>query len=203
MRMQNPFAAIGPTGVDSLVLSVLARSVGTYTNSDIMGLLPEKASREAIRQATARLVTQGVVTESRAGNLSMFILNREHVLADAILAIAKAKQAFMERLRKEISAWPMQPISVKLFGSAARDDMTDDSDIDLLVILPDAWPEDDNHIQELSSKASAWTGNDVRPLVYTESEIADAPIFRSILIDGIDVTGDRNWLRRRMRESAA
>lgn len=203
MRMQNPFAAIGPTGVDSLVLSVLARSVGTYTNSDIMGLLPEKASREAIRQSTARLVTQGVVTESRAGNLSMFNLNREHVLADAILAIAKAKQAFMERLRKEISVWPMQPISVKLFGSAARDDMTDDSDIDLLVILPDAWPEDDNHIQELSSKASAWTGNDVRPLVYTESEIADAPIFKSILIDGIDVTGDRNWLRRRMRESAA
>lgn len=97
----------------------------------------------------------------------------------------------------------MQPISVKLFGSAARNDMTDDSDIDLLVILPDAWPEGDNHIQELSSKASTWTGNDVRPLVYTESEIADAPIFKSILIDGIDVAGDGNWLRRRMRESAA
>lgn len=200
MRMQNPFAAISPTGVDSIVLSVLARSTGMYTTSDIMGLLPEKASREAVRQATARLVVQGVIIEQRAGILSMFTLNREHLLADAILAISKAKRTFIARLREEISSWPMQPVTVMLFGSAARNEMGDGSDIDLLVVVPDAWPEEENHIQQLSGRASLWTGNDVRPLVYTESEVADAPIFNSILTDGIDVAGDKNWLRKRIRK---
>lgn len=201
MRMQNPFAAISPTGVDSIVLSVLARSTGTYTISDIMGLIPEKTSRESVRQATARLATQGVVNEQRAGNLSMFTLNREHLLADAILTIATAKRTFIARLREEISAWPVQPITVKLFGSAARNEMSDNSDIDLLVVVPDTWPEGENHIQQLSSRASLWTGNDVRPLVYSESEVEDAPIFNSILTDGIDVIGDSQWLRRQIREA--
>lgn len=178
MRLQNPFAAVSPTGIDSQVLLVLARAEAHFSVSDVHRLLPEGGSLEGVRQALVRLVYQGTVNQFRVGRTSAFSLNRDHLLAPALVQIAEAKHELLRRIAEEIATWPTQPTTVKLFGSAARNEMTDDSDIDLLFVFPEgSHPQDGidpqlalEQLDDLANNIARWTGNDVRPLVYTEEK---------------------------------
>lgn len=203
MRFQNPFAVISPVGLDSQVLTVLARSDHYMTAPEIHRHLPEGGSSNGVRNALARLVEIGTVLEAFAGRISIFALNREHLLAESITQFANAKRTFIEKLAAEITDWETQPISVTMFGSAARNDMQSNSDIDLLFILSDdlATEPENTALSDLVSKASQWTGNDIRPLVYFASEVTDASVFSTILEDGIHIAGNRNWLRRKFRNA--
>lgn len=205
MRLQNPFAALSTTGIDSQVLVVLARSQQYLTIAQIRGLLPETGSLEGVRKSVNRLLEEGTVLARVIGRSAAYSLNREHLLIGPILQVADAKQELMRRLARQIAEWEVQPLTVKLFGSAARGDMTGASDIDLLVVMPDQVRHDDATAlaDDLASRASQWTGNDVHPLLYLEKEIQPASIFESILKEGIDVTGDPSWLRRQLRNRNA
>lgn len=201
MRLQNPFAALNTTGIDSQVLLVLARTEQYLTVSQVHSLLPERGSLEGIRKSLARLVAQGTVLERVTGRSAAFALNREHLLAGPILQIAAAKQELIRRLAHLISEWKVQPCTVKLFGSAARSEMREASDIDLLFVMPDEIDAEEaaELVGRLSKQVNQWTGNDVRPLMYFGAEIKPASIFESILREGIDIAGDPNWLRRQLR----
>ena len=201
LRLQNPFAGVNTTGLDSQVLLVLAGADQYLTVREIHRMLPEGGSLEGVRKAVHRLVDQGTILVMFVGRSAGYTLNREHLLAEPILQIADAKQELVRRLSREISKWEVQPLTVKLFGSAARGDMEDESDVDLLVVLPDEISFDEGFtlVDELTSRASRWTGNDVRPLLYRAEEVAAAPIFTTVLEEGIDVAGDPSWLPRRLR----
>lgn len=87
-----------------------------------------------------------------------------------------------------------------LFGSAARREMLNDSDIDLLFVVPDGSSDGlYEAITDLAVEAYRLTGNDVRPLVYEVSEVQCAPIFDSIERDGVHVFGDSHWLSRQLQ----
>lgn len=79
--------------------------------------------------------------------------------------------------------------------------MSVDSDIDVLFVMPNE--ADDATVEQLvgalAARATAWTGNDVRPLIYRAREVEPAPVFDAIVEEGIDVAGDPAWLRRRLR----
>lgn len=201
MRIQNPFAALSTTGIDSQVLVVLARSDNYLTVAQIHALLPEGGSLEGVRKSAARLVAQGTVLERVTGRSVAYALNREHLLAQPILQIASAKQELIRRLAQHVSEWDVAPLTVKLFGSAARGEMTETSDIDLLVVMPEEAGHDvaAELTDNLASSARQWTGNDVRPLFYLDSELQPSSIFDSILREGIDVAGDPAWLRKQLR----
>lgn len=205
MRLQNPFAALDSAGLDSQVLTVLAGTEEYLTIQDIHRLLPESGSREGVRKSIARLVLQGTVLERVTGRSAAFALNRDHLLATPILMIANAKQEFVSRLASEISEWAIQPVTVTLFGSAARNEMRVDSDIDLLLVMPDEADHDEALalVYRLVSTASKWTGNDVQPIVYSSSEIKAATVFDEIVRDGIHVAGERSWLRKQIRSKSA
>lgn len=205
MRLQTPFAAISTTGLDSQVLSVLAATESYLTVQQMHQLLSEGGSPQGVRKAVVRLVEQGTVLERVTGRSYAYSLNMDHLLVDAFLQIANAKRELISRMTQIISEWPIQPITVKIFGSAARNEMYSDSDIDLLFIAPDVAEEDtlEDLIAQLAAQMTLWTGNDVRPLVYRDSEVRPASIFDSILEDGIDVAGDPAWLRRRLRRNRA
>lgn len=205
MRLQNPFAAVGPTGLDSQVLTVLARTEQYLSIRQIHQLLPEQGSHQGVRICVARLVEQGVVLERGTGRSYAYALNRNHLLADAILRIANAKSDLLVRMVEVISGWSVQPLTVKIFGSAARNEMRADSDIDLLVVLPDPATEDfaEDAVHGLAAQATMWTGNDVRPLIYRSSEVRPATIFDSILKHSIDVTGDASWLRKQLNKDGS
>lgn len=201
MRLQNPFAALSTTGIDSQVLVVLSRVESYLTVAQIQELLPEGGSVEGVRKSANRLRDQGTVLERVTGRSAAYALNREHLLVGPAIQIAGAKQELLRRLSEQISGWETQPRTVKMFGSAARGDMTETSDIDLLVVMPDESDREESVelVDDLSKQVSRWTGNDTRPLLYFEQEVRPAAIFDSILTDGIDVAGDPSWLRGRVR----
>jgi len=201
MLLQNPFAAIATTGLDSGLLTVLSRVEHPLTIQEIMALMPGKGSAEGIRQSAARLREHGVVLETIAGRTKSYLLNREHLLAGPIIQISNAKVALIHRVQEMIASWDPEPLCVELFGSTARNEMRLESDIDILVVFAD--DTDEARIELLVSQLAAsiyrWTGNDARPLVYTASEVSAAPIFDSIIREGINIGGDASWLRKHLR----
>lgn len=204
MRLQNPLATISPT-LDMGVLYVLARADAEFTAPGLNALLPEGGSLAGVRKALARLVEQGIVLEKVTGRTHTYTLNIDHLLADSVKSMASAKERLSERTEQTVRAWEFRPIVVTIFGSAARNDMRTDSDIDLFIALPDAVDEllAETKIAQLAASFSAWTGNDTRPLVYRESEVAPAPIFDSIVFEGQTIYGDGRWLKRKLRGAQA
>jgi predicted nucleotidyltransferase len=205
MRLQNPFATVSTIGLDSQVLTVLARSEQYLSVRQIHQLLPEEGSPQGVRKSVVRLVEQGVIWERVTGRSFAYALNRDHLLAEAILKIANAKSELLSRMSQVISEWSIQPLTAKIFGSAARNQMRTGSDIDLFIVMPDSASDDvvEDLVRQLAAHAASWTGNDVRPIVYRSSEVRPASIFNSILEDGIDISGDSSWLRRQLRKDKA
>lgn len=200
MRLQNPFAVLSTTGIDSQVLAVLTRSERFLTVTEIHQLLPEGGSHQGVRLSVQRLSTQGIVLEQRIGRSLSYQFNRQHLLAEAVLAISRAKHTLITEIKKTIDSWAVQPLAVFLFGSAARNEMTNQSDIDLFFALETKDVDSaQNLIHELTQQLALITGNDVRPLVYAESEISETEIFRQILSDGIHISGEPNWLKKALR----
>lgn len=204
VRVQQPFTTVTPS-VDGAVLLILARADATFSVSEIHQLIGDY-SEAGVRKAVYRLVDQGIVTEHRVGRAHVYELNRSHVVADAVVAIARAWETLLERLRDRLGAFDHPPVYAAVFGSAARQEMRSDSDIDIFLVRPrrtgaenEAWKTD---IAKLSADASAWTGNDVRVLEFGEDEIdgraADVDtVLSEIARDGITVYGPTNFLRDR------
>src|SRR5262247_3692319 len=92
--------------------------------------------------------------------------NRGHLAAPHIGALANLRSDLIARTRAELDAWKAGAEYVALFGSAARDDMRADSDIDLFVVRPARIDADDDgwraQVDKLTRHVTAWTGNDTR-----------------------------------------
>ena len=206
MRLQNPFAALAPVGLDSQVLTVLSRSRDHLTADQIHRVLPEHGSLSGVRKSLDRLLRQGIISERAAGHTSGYALNQDHLLINAVLMVADAKSALTTRIRETVQQqFSFEPTLVVMFGSAARGDMSDDSDIDLLFVITDGVPEEqaEDQLSDLAHSVLTWTGNTVDLLSYREEEVISAPIFNSVIREGIEILGDMAWLRRASRRAKA
>ena len=150
-----------------------------------------------------RLVAQGVVTRERVGAADRYELNREHLAAPHIEALANLRNELLERIGAEIDAWHPTAEYTAMFGSAARGDMRVDSDIDLFVVRPNPVAPDDDRwraqVDALTRHVTAWTGNDTRVLELPADEIrrrTNAAIVREVAKDGITLSGPESYLRR-------
>lgn len=205
MRLDHPFEIITPT-LDGDVLNVLAGAEDWFSTQTINALIPQR-SDEGIRKTIKRLVTVGIVEELSAGRAHLYRLNREHLGAQPIIQLASLKQLFFSKLHSAMDLWEDKPLFAAIFGSAARDAMTAGSDIDLFLIQPDnatlsIW---DSQVDSLIAQASKWTGSDVRPLLYTESDIrqlgSTEPVLQFIAQEGIPVFGERRSMTTMMNGS--
>ena len=92
---------------------------------------------EIVDHAAAR----GLVLVEQAGRSRMCRLNRDHIAADAIVALVTLRQRMLATLTADIGGWAIEPLHASLFGSAARGDGGPDSDLDVLVVRGDDTPE--------------------------------------------------------------
>lgn len=206
MQVQKPFAVITPT-LDGDVLAVLAGAEVAFTPGQVARLVPD-ASVEGIRKVLQRLARQGLVLTQQVGRAYTYRLNRQHLAAPAVLGLAGQRATLLTRLERALEGWPIRPAYAALFGSAARGDMRDDSDIDLFVVRPDGAQPDvwEPLTDQLAEAVTRWTGNDTRVLAMTESEvqasaISGDPVLRSIVEDGLTVAGRPTWLRAMLRDA--
>ena len=202
MELQHPLAVVTPT-VDGDVLAVLARAEASFTTGQVHRVLPS-VSQQGIRNSLQRLVEQGIVLADRVGNAYAYALNRDHIAAEHVIALAHLMDAFLARLTDELSAWDPQPAYGAVFGSAARVSMTAGSDIDLLLVRPAGADEQvwDEQAQILAGRATLWTGNDVRMLVLDEEALdPNETVLRDVRSHGLTVAGTHDWLARRLRRT--
>ncbi|KUM35731.1 nucleotidyltransferase domain-containing protein [Arthrobacter sp. EpRS71] len=202
MQLQNPLRAICPT-LEADVLMALANGRPS-TPGHLVRERGIKASVSGTRRCLERLEESGIVMGIRVGNRNEYALNLSHMLAGVIAEASQGRERFTRFISRAIAKWPEEPLQVILFGSAARGDMRNDSDIDLLFIIDDgAGDELYEQIGNLAVDVYRLTGNDVRPMIYEAAEVRAAPIFDSILGEGVHVHGDRRWLSRRLPDAAA
>lgn len=132
MDLTSPARSVVPT-LDAEVLVALAGITMPMTGRQISRLIEAKG-HSGVGRVLERLRSQGIVNSTKAGNAFLFTLNREHVAFPAIESLMNLRGKLFNRMSDAISMWETLPISVAIFGSAARGDGGVDSDIDILIV---------------------------------------------------------------------
>jgi hypothetical protein len=210
MNVSRPFTALMPA-LDSAVLSVLAGTTRPRTGREIAGVAGR--SPAGVRAVLERFVEQGLVDRDRAGKAFVYTLNREHLAAPAVEALANLRPGLFDRLRQEIASWEIAPAHASLFGSAARGDGDASSDIDLFVIRPGRVDEDDatwrHQLDGLAEGIRRWTGNHAGIAELSTDQLASLrkrrpPILKELDADAITLAGpDATTILREKADGAA
>lgn len=191
MRLQNPLLEIASDS-DAAVLKQLAQTRVPMTARQISDLAPA-ISLSSIRRSLDRLTASGLLIEEHLGRTRGFTFNRDHLLASHVEAIVQASTELQLRIAKAVEQWNIPIIAVALFGSAARGEMTPDSDIDLLVLVSDEGHTDavESRVDELVEQIHAWTGTTANPIVVKPgAEMSDA-FLQGLINDTRVIYGDQ------------
>lgn len=144
------------------------------------------------------LVDLGLVERREIPPSSQFRLIRENVAAQAIIDLARSRHTVLDRIGAAAAALPFQPVSVIVFGSFARGEADEHSDLDAIIVRPDDVDEDDDAwataIERWRSDAQAITGNRIEILEVARNEVRTklagrAPLWRDVVRDGVVVHG--------------
>ncbi|WP_375001310.1 nucleotidyltransferase domain-containing protein [Aeromicrobium sp. CTD01-1L150] len=175
MDVREPFAVVTPT-LDGPVLRVLAAAAAPLTTHQVINLCAT-GSPAGIRKVLRRLADQGIAVEARVGKTYTYEANRDHLAWPAVEHLSTLMQRLDQHIRTAVEQWAIQPLSVELFGSAARGEAAQDSDIDILVVAPslatdelDTW---ETQTSDLHDAVAQWTGNSVEVLTLTPDELVD------------------------------
>ena len=80
-------------------------------------------------------------------------------------------------------------LAVQIYGSAARDELEDGSDIDLFVILPESDWHREKQISDLCFEAELKCGRIISAMCFTEHELKDTPLRASPLVQTVKREG--------------
>lgn len=209
VQLDRPFLLLTPT-VDGDVLSKLALAEAEFTPPQVHRLIG-RHSVEGVRNALQRLAEQGIVLQRRAGMAVLYQLNRNHLAAPAVIAIAQIQTQLIQRLRDRFAEWSIRTPYAALFGSAATGSMRYDSDLDIFIVRPTRTNPESNtwrlQLDALSRDCSLWTGNDCRILEYSATELGPAifskdAVLQDIGTKGIRLVGATNYLSQPVLKAA-
>src|SRR5215469_1422726 len=99
------------------------------------------------------LADAGIVSAEAAGRAQMVSLNREHLLAEPLIALSRTRARLIDKLRNELAGWSGLA-GAWLFGSAARGSGDRRSDIDVLLVADE------------STQTTQWSGSTARLVDY-------------------------------------
>jgi predicted nucleotidyltransferase len=161
MDVTRPYAAVSPA-LDTTVLAVLARTTRPLTGREI-ARLTGRSSHSGVLDVLNRLAEHGLADRREAGRAWLYTLNREHLAAPAVEALAGMRETLLERIGEALSEWRPEPVHASLFGSAARGDGDTRSDIDVFLVRPSSVEEEDSawaaQRDRLATEIRRWTGN--------------------------------------------
>jgi predicted nucleotidyltransferase len=202
VQLDQPLAVVTPT-VDGDVLTALARVDAQLTVRQVASVLG-RFSDEGIRKVLVRLVAQGIVLVEVTGRTSSYRLNREHLAADAVIAVSNSRERLLERLTAALREWPVGVRYAAVFGSASRGGMRPGSDIDLLLVHDDDASQFrlDEGTVDLLLRVRRWTGNplSVQAMPVRElQERVDDRLLRDVRRDALTVAGSRSWFEAQFR----
>jgi len=160
-----------------------------------------------VNEVLGQLTEAGIVLREVRPPAKLYRLNRDHVAAAGIEALAGQREVLLTRIRSELALWDVPADAVWLFGSAARGEGGASSDIDLLVVRPVIVDTDDpawlRQIDDLSENIGRWSGNSAEVLERSRDELAamvsrDETLVSDLRNDALQLFGGspRSLLRR-------
>lgn len=125
----------------------------------------------------------------------VYRINTDHLAMPAVRALLHLDEQLRSRLVEQVAGWQRQPESVVVFGSVARGQATAASDIDLLVVRPNAVEPDEasweGQVAELSHRIGRWTGRPASVIEMSRQEASDGFASREPFLVEADRDG---WL---------
>lgn len=194
MDYVNPVQALIP-GVQGRVLAALAETSAELNLSTLARLANVSVAQAA--RVLPGLVELGVVERREVPPSSQFRLVRENVAAQVVIALAQLRQAALNRIGAA-AAFSLAPVSIIVFGSFARGEADETSDIDAIVVRPDDVAENDDTwataLEDWRNAGRAITGNRIDILELSRDELSrrlasDQPLWRDVVRTGIVVHG--------------
>ena len=136
------------------------------------------------------LADAGIVSAEAAGRAQMVSLNREHLLAEPLIALNRTRARLIDKLGKELASWTGLA-GAWLFGSAARGTGDRRSDIDVLLVAEDdtqltQWSES---TARLVAQVMTWTGNQAQLIEHSRSSFAELVRDKNRLVTAIREEG--------------
>ncbi len=212
MNVGAPILDIVP-GARGRILQALC-----WTHSGASGR--EIARRAGVPGSTAApilldLAAAGVVLQESGAPAYRYTLNRAHVLATGVLALAGAHADLISHLRMRVAEWSTPPVAAWMYGSTARGDGDRDSDVDLLFVLPHGLDDEqrqrwhDEQAAPLMDEVFDLTGNQASYLWHTVDTFLALEAKRSAFsanlhAEGIDLLPDSgSWRQVSQARSAA
>lgn len=198
MDLSSPIHSVIPN-LQGDVLGVLARTERPLSGRAVAELLGGRGSVSGVAIALKRLVEAGVVTAEDNPPAVLYQLNRDHLAADAIIALGTMRERLIDMVRDTVSAWEPPAYGAWLFGSFARGEGGPGSDIDLLVVAPDSEATSAQwqiQLRALSRSLRRATGNDCQILTLTSAEweqrlTEESRLVHDLRRDGIALTARR------------
>jgi predicted nucleotidyltransferase len=153
-----PLAILDPHGVR--MLRVLLRGGPPMTGRALARVAGLKQS--TAQRALTRLRDAGLVIADHAPPALVYRANTDHLAMPALVALLQLEEQLRLRIVEDVAGWQRRPESVVVFGSVARGQATATSDVDVLVVRPDAIEPDEAvwqlQLAELSGCVHRWTG---------------------------------------------
>lgn len=154
MQLTFPLATLVGPG-QAAALRVLARTDSGMTGRQVARV--SQTANTGIKRALDRLELAGLVTVERGVHASSYRVNHDHVLWPALRLALDAPGELDHRIQKFIEHSGADVVSVAVFGSVARGEATDESDLDLVVVYREEVDVDVS--VGLGSMVQRWTGN--------------------------------------------
>ena len=194
MDVSHPIKCVIPS-LDAHVLEVLAGTTRPLTGRKVYRLAGTGSDR-GIRLVLHRLVRQGLAIAEDQGSSTLYWANRAHLAWPAVELLVGLRASLIEQMSSRVAGWDVPVLHASIFGSAARLDGDENSDIDLLLVRPDAADDDtwNDQVTALRAWATEVTGNtcqvfDVTMSRFAEHVQADDPLVASWRRDGLHLGG--------------
>lgn len=195
MDFVRPLQSVIP-GVQGRILAVLAETTAELNLRSIAGLA--RVSEAQASRVLPGLVSLGLVERKEAPPSALFRLVREHIAAGPVLALSRSRDRMIEEMRSIAEGLPTEPTAVILFGSFARAQANEESDIDTLLVRPLGVDESDeawsSTVQQWIEQVAEVSGNRVEVLEVGEADIparlnSRRSVWQDIRRDGLVVYG--------------
>ncbi len=187
MHLSHPISSVVP-GAYGDVLAVLARTDVWLSGQRTASLTRGPTSRRRVDSVLAELARSGIAEMREVPPAKTYRLNRAHVAAAAIEALASQWDTVVDRIHNELNSWPIGTEAAWIFGSAARGDGHPQSDIDLLLIRPGITDDDEQQswrgqVDALRESVRAWSGNELDVLDFTAQEFRQMKDTGELLVE--------------------
>lgn len=192
MLLNEPFGGLIP-GARGAVLSALLRTDARLTGRQVHALVSDRHSLWSVQEALKAWAQLGVVHTETIGRAVVHTINEDHYAVTPLRSLLDPVTALTETAAQIVGE---DAEAVIVFGSVARGEAKEGSDIDLAVIAQSGW---DGRV-DLEDAVRKRLGNDCDVLVFTAKDFtslaaADEPVVDEILADGVPLIGAMPWVK--------